>query len=77
MDTAELARYIGILAGNHGSDPGYYLAGWNAHEAGKPFGDGPRPLHCVAALSWRIGWNDRALGKKVVPPSSVTWAYLH
>jgi hypothetical protein len=57
--------YFRIIDGGD-PDPDAYKAGWDAHEAGKPFGEGPRPFHTIKALSWRIGWNDRAIGKRPI-----------
>jgi hypothetical protein len=63
MTAAEDLIYTAIINGKRQPDAAFHNAGRDAHDAGVPFGDGPRPLHTVEALCWRIGWNDRALGK--------------
>jgi hypothetical protein len=64
MNAAEEAEYVAIIEGKREPDPEGYKAGYAAHAADVPFGDGPRPIASVYALSWRFGWNDRALGKQ-------------
>jgi hypothetical protein len=58
---AEDAVYLAIINRTQEPDPTSYQAGWNAHARGEPFGRPGVNHHTVAALSWRIGWNDRAL----------------
>jgi hypothetical protein len=58
---AEVGTCLAIIGGQRKPDPAFYQAGWDAHAAGKQFHEGPRPFHCVEALCWRMGWNDRAL----------------
>jgi len=59
----EAQTYEAIIDGKLKPDPTTYQAGWDAHAAGKQFHEGPKPHHCVEGLSWRIGWNDRALAE--------------
>ena len=39
----------------------YYQEGWNDHRDGKKFHEHRYDHWSPEALSWRIGWNDRAL----------------
>lgn len=61
MDHAETAQYEAILHGTAAPDPDAYKAGWAARDADAPFHACPQPHHSVAGLSWRLGWNDRAI----------------
>jgi len=56
--------FADIVHGRQKPDPTAYRAGWDAHQAGKHFHEGPQPFDSVEALSWRIGWNDRALAER-------------
>lgn len=64
MDAAEEAEYVAIIEGKREPDAAGYRAGYAAHAADIEFGHGPRPIASVYALSWRFGWNDRALGRE-------------
>lgn len=44
--------------------PDPYLEGWAAHKEGKKFHEHPYSQGSPRALSWRIGWNDRALQER-------------
>jgi hypothetical protein len=55
-DVAETDIIYGFVA----PDPLAYKLGWGAHAAGKGFHEGPKQPRAYA-LSWRIGWNNRAL----------------
>jgi len=58
---AEDAAYLAIINRAQEPDPIAYKAGWDAHARGEPFGR-PDVYHfTVEALSWRLGWNARAL----------------
>ncbi len=57
----EDALYVAIIHGIEPPLPEPYQAGQAARSADAPFHAGPQPFQTVAALSWRIGWNDRAL----------------
>ena len=59
--TDEDAAFLAICRNERDPDAASYLTGWNDHAAGKQFHEGPQPFHTVKALSWRIGWNQRAL----------------
>ena len=50
-----------VLSGKMDPDLLFYTMGWKDAEAGKQFHEGPTPYFGIAALSWRIGWNDYAL----------------
>lgn len=41
-----------------------YDEGYQAHADGIPYGLGKYPLASSKGLSWRIGWNDRALQER-------------
>ena len=41
-----------------------YVEGWAAHNDGKQFHEYPYDRWSPEALSWRIGWNDRALSEQ-------------
>ncbi len=60
----EAQIYGAIIDGKLKPDPTFHQAGWDAHAANKQFHEGPTPHHTVAALCWRIGWNDRALAHR-------------
>lgn len=60
-DAEDDAAFLAICRHERKPDPVPYAAGWDAHAAGRGFHEGPKPPHTVEALSWRIGWNDRAL----------------
>lgn len=64
MSAEETKLYEAIINGAEPPDPVWRKAGRDAHEAGAGFGEGPRPFHSVAALSWRFGWNERALEQR-------------
>ena len=53
--------FLAICRYEREPDPAAKLAGREAHAAGKGFHEGPKPHRTVEALSWRIGWNERAL----------------
>jgi hypothetical protein len=53
--------FLAICRGERQPDPVWRLAGQEAHVAGLAFHEGPRPFESIEALSWRIGWNERAL----------------
>lgn len=55
------ATYLAILNRTQEPDPISYKAGWDAHARGEPFGRTDVNHFTVEALSWRLGWNDRAL----------------
>ena len=57
----ESERFLAICRKQTEPDAAAYKRGHDDHAAGKGFHEGPRPLSSVEALSWRIGWNDRAL----------------
>lgn len=61
MTPADEAVYLAIINRTQKPDPTAYKAGWDAHARGEPFGRPDVEHFTVAALSWRIGWNDRAL----------------
>ena len=61
---AEMETCLAIIRGQQKPHPAFHKAGWDAHTAGKQFGEGPRPFHSVEALCWRLGWNDRALAER-------------
>ena len=60
-DQAQARFFLAICEGHRPPDAHPYEAGWDAHVAGEAFHAGPRPLDGVEGLSWRLGWNDRAL----------------
>ncbi len=63
--TAEEARrFEAIIYEAEPPDPEWHKAGREAHEKGAAFHEGPRPIESVAALSWRLGWNQRALERR-------------
>lgn len=55
------ATYLAILNRTQEPDPISYKAGRDAHARGEPFGRPDVNHFTVEALSWRLGWNDRAL----------------
>jgi hypothetical protein len=57
----EEATYLAIIHGQLPPNKAFYKAGVEAHTAGKEFHEGPQPFFTAKAISWRIGWNDRAL----------------
>lgn len=57
----EATAYKAILHERIKPHAAAYKAGADARDAGRGFHEGPRPDGTVQALSWRIGWNDRAL----------------
>ena len=57
----EDAAFLAICGGERDPDAVSYQAGWDGHAAGKGFHEWPPPFHSVKALSWRLGWNQRAL----------------
>lgn len=61
MTPAEEAAYHAIIKGAQKPDPIAYTAGWDAHARGEPFGRPGVNHFTVEALSWRFGWNERAL----------------
>lgn len=65
MNVEENLRYEDILLGAQPPEPESYAEGRAARDADKAFHEGPRPTHSVKALSWRLGWNDRALELEV------------
>lgn len=63
-------RFLAICRGREEPEPVAFQAGHDAHAAGLAFHEYPYPFDSVAALSWRIGWNQRALSidcRKAVP----------
>ena len=72
MTHEEEARFFAIIYGEQAPDPEAHARGRRARGQGNGFRQCPyRPLLTVLALSWRIGWNDRALelrlGRRVAP----------
>lgn len=61
MTAAEERIYVDIIDGRQKPEPVAYQAGKHAHAAGKQFHEGPKPFFRVESISWRMGWNDRAL----------------
>jgi hypothetical protein len=57
----ELQRFIAIVEQREEPDLGAYLCGWYDRASDRPFGPGRFPFGTIEGLSWRIGWNDRAL----------------
>lgn len=58
------ALCLGIIHGAIAPIDIYYAEGYADHAAGVPFGPCKYPQSSPAALSWRIGWNDRALKER-------------
>ena len=58
------AVYVAIIEGRQGPDQEHYQNGHADHAEGKQFHEGPRPMNSIEALSWRMGWNDAALGRR-------------
>jgi ribosome modulation factor len=57
-------RFMAICQGHEAPEPAAFQAGHDAHAAGLSFHECPyQPSHSVASLSWRIGWNHRALSQ--------------
>lgn len=50
-----------IIYGEAQPDHVAYDEGYQAHRGGKGFHECPYSQETYQALSWRIGWNDRAL----------------
>lgn len=59
----EAAAFLAICREEREPDPEHYAAGRAAWGV-KQFHEGPRPLSSIKALSWRIGWNSRALEER-------------
>ena len=57
----EDTMFLGICRGHLLPKPEFYNEGYRAHADGLGFHECPYEQHLVSALSWRIGWNDRAL----------------
>lgn len=57
----EEACYLAILERRLPLHKAFCKAGADAHAAGKEFHEGPQPFFTAKGLSWRMGWNDRAL----------------
>lgn len=64
----EETTYLAIIHGRLRPDKASYKAGVGAHTAGKGFHEGPQPFFTAKAISWRIGWNDRALMRLAEDP---------
>lgn len=54
-------EFLAICRFEREPDPEACQAGRDAWDAGTGFHEGPQPFESVKALSWRIGWNERAL----------------
>lgn len=52
---------LAIIYGRVPANVDAYQRGWDAHFAGVPWHEMPQPHSSVESLSWRMGWNDRAL----------------
>ena len=61
MTPEEDRVYQDIIAGTREPDPVHSQAGRAAHEAGRQFHECLHLMFSVAGLSWRFGWNERAL----------------
>jgi hypothetical protein len=59
----ESAAFLAICQGDAPPDAAAYAQGWDAHEQGRAFHEYPYPFDTVLGLSWRLGWNERALWK--------------
>lgn len=66
MDTDP--EVFAIIEGRRKPDLDAWNAGWRDHKRGLGFHQGPRPRDTVIALSWRIGWNSRALAMDGTEP---------
>ena len=62
MTESEDQTYTAIIQGTAPPPRDLGAAGWDGHQAGKQFHENPNPIHTVAGLCWRIGWNNRAMG---------------
>jgi hypothetical protein len=62
-------RFLAICQGREEPEPGAFQAGQDAHGAGLAFHEYPGLFDSVAALSWRIGWNQRALSTRQRGPA--------
>lgn len=60
---AEADAFMAICRKERGPDMIPYRAGYEAHADGLQFHECPHDFQSVAGLSWRIGWNDRALAQ--------------
>jgi hypothetical protein len=60
----EEAVYSGIIHSVHPPNKEAYTEGYQAHSDGIPFHMGKYEFFSVKGLSWRIGWNDRALQQR-------------
>ena len=56
--------FLAICRGEQEPDAASRQAGRDDHAAGLQFHEGPQPFDTVKALSWRIGWNERALAQR-------------
>lgn len=69
----EEATYLAIIERRLRPYAACYKTGADAHAAGKAFHEGPQPFFTAKALSWRMGWNDRALMRMAEdPPGEAT-----
>ncbi|MGI4793758.1 MAG: hypothetical protein ACRYG8_06655 [Janthinobacterium lividum] len=59
--TTETDPFLQICRNERPPLPEQYQAGRAARDADLGFHEGPRPIESIEALSWRLGWNDRAL----------------
>jgi hypothetical protein len=59
MNTAELLAKPTLTIRDIDLDA--FVDGVMAHRIGLPFHACPHPAQSVAGLSWRLGWNERAL----------------
>jgi hypothetical protein len=64
----EEATYLAIIELRLRPNMTFYKAGADAHAAGKKFHEGPKPFFTASAISWRMGWNDRALMRLAEDP---------
>ena len=62
-DIIEEAVFISIIHGLCQPRASAYNQGYEDWKDGVPFGPGRYEMASVDGLSWRIGWNDAALGK--------------
>jgi hypothetical protein len=54
-------RFLALCRGDEKPDAAAFQAGHDAHAADVPFHECPYPFDWFVALSWRLGWNERAL----------------
>jgi hypothetical protein len=63
-DFADDAIYVAIIHGKLPAISIFYEEGRRAHEAGLAFHESPYKCFSCEGLSWRLGWNDRALEQR-------------